>query len=160
MPSRTSTVYQSIAHCHDLCRRKNHTRVSVRTCLAVFVMFGLALSLWLIDIHNVIAEVQMTLLSTSKDPLEDRYVAAVSEILRLASVEDILYAYMVSSSLRWILMESSSLPAVCQTIIGDGIIIWRVYAFWSTGWEKFVLLIPITFLLGSICTFISQLYLC
>ncbi|KAI0764632.1 hypothetical protein C8Q74DRAFT_987175 [Fomes fomentarius] len=118
--------------------RKNHTRVSSRTCLAVFVMFGLALSLWMIDIHNVIAEVQMTLLSTSKDPLEERYVAAMSDILRLASVEDILYAYM--------------------TVIGDGIIIWRVYAFWSTGWEKFVLLIPITFLLGSISTSMMLTY--
>lgn len=58
-------------------------------------MYGLALALWMIDIHNVITEIQMTLLSTSTDSLDDIYFAAVSRILRLASVEDVLYAYMV-----------------------------------------------------------------
>ena len=58
-------------------------------------MYGLALALWMIDIHNVITEIQMTLLSTSTDSLDDIYFAAVSKVLRLLSVEDVLYAYMV-----------------------------------------------------------------
>ncbi len=61
-------------------------------------MFGMALSLWMIDIHNVIIEIQLTLLSTTADSLDDAYGVAVSQVLRLASVEDVLYAYMVGLS--------------------------------------------------------------
>ncbi|KAH9895616.1 hypothetical protein C8Q73DRAFT_444097 [Cubamyces lactineus] len=112
--------------------RKTRTRVSVCTCIVVFLMFGLALALWMIDIHNVVTEIQITLLDTSTAPLSDVYFSAVQKVLRLASVEDVVYSYL--------------------TILGDTIIIWRVYAFWSRGKEKLVLIIPIAFLLGSIAT--------
>ncbi|KAI0656068.1 hypothetical protein C8Q70DRAFT_389906 [Cubamyces menziesii] len=112
--------------------RKTRTRVSVYTCIIVFIMFGLALALWMIDIHNLVTVIQMTLLSTSAAPLSDVYNSAVRKTLRLASVEDVVYSYM--------------------TILGDTIIIWRVYAFWSHGREKLVLIIPIAFLFGSIST--------
>ncbi|KAI0656060.1 hypothetical protein C8Q70DRAFT_922311 [Cubamyces menziesii] len=112
--------------------RKTRTRVSVCTCFVVFLMFGLALALWMIDIHNVVTEIQITLLDTSTAPLSDVYFSAVQKILRLASVEDVVYSYL--------------------TILGDTIIIWRVYAFWSRGKERLVLIIPIAFLLGSIST--------
>lgn len=71
--------------------------MSAYTCLAVFIMYGLALSLWMIDIHNVITEIQTTLLTptASTDSLANAYSDAVSKILRLSSVEDVLYAYMV-----------------------------------------------------------------
>ena len=49
--------------------------------------------------------------------------------------------------------------AVPQTVIGDGIIIWRVFAFWSTGRERFVLFIPLAFLAGSFSTRIVSTYL-
>lgn len=58
-------------------------------------MYCLALSLWMIDIHNVITEMSMTLLSASSNSLADAYLAASSKILRLLSIEDLLYAYMV-----------------------------------------------------------------
>ncbi|RDX48515.1 hypothetical protein OH76DRAFT_1483874 [Lentinus brumalis] len=112
--------------------RKSRTTLSLCTCTAVFVMFGLALSLWMIDIHNVVIEIQLTLLSTTADSLDDAYGVAVSQVLRLASVEDVLYAYM--------------------TLVGDSIIIWRVYAFWSQGAERLILIVPIAFLLGSIAS--------
>ncbi|EPT05928.1 hypothetical protein FOMPIDRAFT_1026808 [Fomitopsis schrenkii] len=117
-------------------RRRSNTRISVYTCLAVFIMYGLALSLWMIDIHNVVTEIQTTLLSpvaASTGSLANAYSIAMSKILRLSSVEDVLYAYM--------------------TNIGDGIIIWRAYAFWSNGRERFILLIPLAFLAGSIYAF-------
>ncbi|KAI0668144.1 hypothetical protein C8Q78DRAFT_277617 [Trametes maxima] len=117
---------------------KHRTRASMCTTLAVFVMFGMALSLWMIDIHNVVSELEVTLLSTSADSLEDRYSAATSQVLFLASVEDIMYAYM--------------------TNIGDGIIIWRVYAFWSQPQERLVLIIPLAFLLGSLAMSMSITY--
>ncbi|KAI0754316.1 hypothetical protein C8Q80DRAFT_361161 [Daedaleopsis nitida] len=121
--------------------RKKRTKVSISTFTAVLVMFGLALSLWMIDIHNIVAEVQMTLLQepiAESESLSDVYFSAVKAVLRLASVEDVLYSYM--------------------TIVGDGIIIWRVYAFWSNGHEKLVLFIPIAFLLGSIATSMMLTY--
>lgn len=60
-------------------------------------MYGLALSLWMIDIHNVVTEIQTTLLApvASTGSLANAYSDAVSQILRLSSVEDVLYAYMV-----------------------------------------------------------------
>jgi hypothetical protein len=71
--------------------------VSLYTWLAVLSMFILALALWIIDIHNVVTELNMTILSSSIDSLDDRYSAAVTNILRLASIEDLLYSYMVGN---------------------------------------------------------------
>ncbi|EKM52543.1 uncharacterized protein PHACADRAFT_149279 [Phanerochaete carnosa HHB-10118-sp] len=79
-------------------------------------MFGMAVVLWIIDLQNLVIEVKMTLLATSDATLSDDYSSATSSILRLASIEDLLYSYM--------------------TIIGDIIIIWRVHAFWSNGRER------------------------
>lgn len=59
-------------------------------------MYILALALWIIDIRNTVTEPRLTLLSTSTDSLADRYSAAISNVLRLAAVEDLLYNYMVS----------------------------------------------------------------
>ena len=61
-------------------------------------MFGLALSLWIIDIHHGILVVQGMILSDHTNPLQDVYMATKSKILRLATVEDALYAYMVFRS--------------------------------------------------------------
>ncbi|KAI0323939.1 hypothetical protein GY45DRAFT_498714 [Cubamyces sp. BRFM 1775] len=112
--------------------KETRTRVSVCTCIVVFLMFGLDLALWMIDIRNVVIAIQMTLLSTSAAPLSDIWFVAEKEILRLASVEDVVYSYL--------------------TILGDTIIIWRVYAFWSRGQERLALIIPVAFLLGSLST--------
>lgn len=60
-------------------------------------MFGFALVLWMIDIHNLVTVIKMTLLSTSMAPLSDVYDGAVRKTLRLASVEDVVYSYMVSN---------------------------------------------------------------
>lgn len=58
-------------------------------------MYILALSLWIIDVRNIIAEINLTLLSTSTDSLDDIYSVAVSDVLRLTSYETFLYAYLV-----------------------------------------------------------------
>lgn len=62
-------------------------------------MYTLALALWIIDIRNTVTEPRLTLLSTSTEALGDRYSAAISNILRLAAVEDLLYNYMVGRQL-------------------------------------------------------------
>ena len=58
-------------------------------------MFGLAFALWIIDIHMVVSEVQITFLSNSTEPLAALYSAARSHNVRFSAVENILYAYMV-----------------------------------------------------------------
>ncbi|KAI0713421.1 hypothetical protein C8Q76DRAFT_731352 [Earliella scabrosa] len=120
-------------HCSPS-RGKRGTMVSILTCASVFVMYAIALVLWIIDIHNVVVEIRMMLIraSTSTDSLGDVYSTTVFKVLSLTSLENVLYAYMSN--------------------IGDGIIVWRVYAFWSIGREKLVLLIPIACLLGSIAS--------
>ena len=71
--------------------------VSILTCASVFVMYAIALVLWIIDIHNVVVEIRMMLIraSTSTDSLEDVYSTTVSKVLSLTSLENVLYAYMV-----------------------------------------------------------------
>ncbi|OSC99615.1 hypothetical protein PYCCODRAFT_1470113 [Trametes coccinea BRFM310] len=115
-----------------LLSRMHRTKVSLFMCTVIIVMFCFALSLWMIDIHTVVLEVQATLLSDSAAPISDIYASAIRQILQLASVEDVLYAYM--------------------TVLGDILIIWRVYAFWSRGPGRVVLIVPFAFLLGSIST--------
>ncbi|KAI0766689.1 hypothetical protein BD413DRAFT_150254 [Trametes elegans] len=115
-----------------LVRRRSYTRNSVFlcTCCGIHAMFILVLSLWIIDIHNVVSEIQNTMLPPlSGSSLADAYAATRSASLRLAAVEDALYAYMSN--------------------IGDGFIIWRVYALWSAGRERYVFLVPLTFLVCS-----------
>ena len=76
-------------------RRKTRTRVSLYTCIAVFLMFSMALAIWMLDIYKFIVKVKMTLLLTSDNSLSDDYAAALSFISRLTSVGTSLYSYMV-----------------------------------------------------------------
>jgi len=92
------------------------------TLAVVLVMYLIDFSLWIMDVRNVISELNLTLISNSTDTLDVRYAAAGNSILRISLVEDVLYSYM--------------------TILGDAIVIWRCYAFWSTGNERFVLILP------------------
>lgn len=80
---------------HIVHSRKKGTQVALYTWLAIAAMYILALALWLIDVRNVVAELNLTLLSTSTDTLDDIYFAALSDILQLASYQTFLYAYMV-----------------------------------------------------------------
>ncbi len=94
------------------------TRASRWLCATVFVMFGLALALWMIDIHMVISEVQMTFFSdSSESSLASLYSAARSHNVRLVAVEDVLYAFMVVPSF----VPSRSCPCShCDLRLTDG----------------------------------------
>jgi len=90
-------------------------------------MFLLDTATCIIDVNNAIREITLTLTSTSPLSLADRY--------ELASnlpwpVESALYSYMSN--------------------LGDVIIIWRAYVFWREPNERWVILIPLACLLGSI----------
>jgi hypothetical protein len=61
--------------------------------LALYIM---RLTLWIIDIYNVVNVLNVTLLSSySSDSLAERYARTSQTQLRLGLVEDVLYAYMV-----------------------------------------------------------------
>ena len=132
-----------------LWRKRNRTMISRCIPVIVAVMFLLAVASWSIDIHNAITEVRIPLLSYPADAWVDRYSAARNDILRWVSIEDVLYSYMVSwAPAEWSCVWCSTYP---QTILGDSIIIWRVYVFWSDGNQRLVVLIPCSFLVGSVC---------
>ena len=78
-----------------ICSKKRGGKIALYTWLAVIVMYILGVILWVIDVRNVVAEVKLTLLSNSTDTLDDIYSAAVENILRAASYQTYLYAYMV-----------------------------------------------------------------
>ena len=77
-------------------RRTHRTKISLCTSFAMGALYILAISLWIIDVRNVITEVRLTLLSNSGDSLDDLYGVALTSVLRLVSVQDVLYAFMVS----------------------------------------------------------------
>ena len=60
-------------------------------------MFALCTALMVIDIHHVIRELQITLLSDSDDPIEAKYEAAIAANAKLVSVEPLLYVFLVRS---------------------------------------------------------------
>ncbi|KAI0668141.1 hypothetical protein C8Q78DRAFT_1048579, partial [Trametes maxima] len=117
---------------------KRRSTASICTTLAVFVMFGMALALWMIDIHGVISEMDATLRPGPAASLQDAYDAHSSHSHLLAAVEDILYAYL--------------------TNIGDAIIIWRAFALWAQSPARLVLCVPLLFFLGSVAMSISITY--
>ncbi|KAI0310838.1 hypothetical protein OF83DRAFT_1069892 [Amylostereum chailletii] len=110
--------------------RKGRTNVSLMTFVAVITMFLLDTGLWIIDLHNFIAEISITLISSSDDSLADKYDSVDSATLPLISASNPMYAYM--------------------SLIGDAIVIWRVTVFWSNGKERWVLVAPLALLLASI----------
>ena len=75
--------------------RSPRTKISLAICAAVLVMFVLSVVLWIIDIHNTVTQIKLTLLSSPADTWVDRSSAATNDILRWASIEDVLYSYMV-----------------------------------------------------------------
>ncbi|KAI0643438.1 hypothetical protein C8Q79DRAFT_1012718 [Trametes meyenii] len=111
---------------------KRRAKVSYWTLGAVLLMFFMAFTLWIIDIHNVVLEVQTILLRNPTESLEDRYTRAVDELRPMAYAIDILYAFL--------------------TNVGDSVIVWRVYVFWSMSRMKAIVLLPLACLLGSITT--------
>ncbi|KAI0668146.1 hypothetical protein C8Q78DRAFT_1081542 [Trametes maxima] len=104
----------------------------------VLVMFAITLAMWILDIRSLVLNVQLVLPHDSSVNRDGFYSATTSSIRRLANIQDILYAYL--------------------TNVGDGIIIWRVRAFWSTGRETWIILLPMACLLGSIVMSILVTY--
>ncbi|KAI0643434.1 hypothetical protein C8Q79DRAFT_179662 [Trametes meyenii] len=117
------------ATCHLLLRERR-TRISCSLSVIVLAMFAITLAMWILDIRSLVLNIQLALPPGSAVNRDGIHSATMSGIRRLANIQDILYAYL--------------------TNVGDGIIIWRVRAFWSTGRETWIILLPMACLLGSI----------
>ena len=61
-------------------------------------MWIFAMALLVIDVRDIIAEINFTLLSQSAGTLDDHYQSAISKLVRPGAAEAILYAYMVRAT--------------------------------------------------------------
>lgn len=118
--------------------RKGLTRVPLITLIALLVMFGMALVMWGFDITNFVHEVQITLIRDPEAPLDAKYGVALKEVFHLAAVLNALYSYM--------------------SILGDAIVVWRVYALWGRTTRRWVVLLPLGLLFGSFLVSIVLTY--
>ncbi|KAG6865315.1 hypothetical protein C0991_003619 [Blastosporella zonata] len=90
----------------------------------------MALVMWGFDITNFVREVQTTLIRDPDLPMGVKYATALQNTFSLVAPLDLLYAYM--------------------SILGDGIVIWRVYGLWRQSKRAWVIIFPLALLLGSL----------
>ncbi|KAJ7482671.1 hypothetical protein FB451DRAFT_1235831 [Mycena latifolia] len=108
---------------------KNRQRQRMPT-MAILTMFVMAIVLWTLDLVNFIMEAKITLIENSEDLIDTKVNKAHEFIFGLEAVQDLLYAYM--------------------TLLGDAVIvdrIWKLQAFSGSLW---VLFVPCAFLFGSL----------
>ncbi|KAJ6477584.1 hypothetical protein C8R45DRAFT_363062 [Mycena sanguinolenta] len=79
-------------------------------------MFAIAIVLWTLDLANFIMEAKITLIESSGDAIGAKYHEALAFVFRLEAVEDILYAYMVRTSL---LMFDSGLSTAFRRLYSE-----------------------------------------
>ncbi|VDB86988.1 unnamed protein product [Peniophora sp. CBMAI 1063] len=108
-----------------LLKKKARSKFSVAIFGVIVTMLMLDTATCIIDVNNAIREITFTLTSTSADSLADRY----DNLVLPWPVENALYAFMMN--------------------LGDVVIIWRTYVFWSQPRERWVMLVPMALLLGS-----------
>lgn len=76
-------------------RDKRKSKIALATLGIVLTMYLMDLSLWMIDVRNIVTDLRLTFITSSSESLADRYAEAQDTILRLEIVEDVLYSYMV-----------------------------------------------------------------
>lgn len=143
-------VYRFMIDSHKDRRRNIPSLVMLMLVLLIYVM---DIVLWIIDVRNVVAELNTTLVDTHPDTLDERYTKSTDSVLKLSQVVDAIYAFMVCQ--RYACSYCRLLNNILQTILGDAIVLWRVYAFWSTGRERWFMLIPCTTWLVSVSEYTS-----
>ncbi|ESK88283.1 hypothetical protein Moror_14862 [Moniliophthora roreri MCA 2997] len=106
-------------------------RVPIVTLAVVAMMYLICLILWITDLVDIVAEIRITLVKDPDVDLDVKYGRAVDFITHRLAAEDLLYGYL--------------------TCLGDGVIIWRVYAFWASSYNwKVIIALPVALLLASI----------
>ncbi|KAG6829233.1 hypothetical protein H0H92_005235 [Tricholoma furcatifolium] len=100
-----------IKTCCMLGRKASQSRVSFVTLIVILLMYSMALTMWSFDVTNFIHQVQIPLLRNPDAPLADKYAESQQSLFHLLAPLDLLYAY--------------------EAILGDGIVVWRVYVLWG-----------------------------
>ncbi|KAG6908778.1 hypothetical protein DXG01_003307 [Tephrocybe rancida] len=104
-------------------------------------MFLIATALLGIDLANYVTVVTSSFIHNPEVPLDTRYGNASDITFNRVVVIDALYGYMLQ-----------------QTVLGDAIVIWRVYAFWGQGKRRWAMFLLCAMLLGSAITTILLTY--
>ncbi|EEB96832.1 hypothetical protein MPER_03961, partial [Moniliophthora perniciosa FA553] len=97
-------------------------KVPIVTLAVVAIMYLICLTLWIIDLVLIVAEIRITLVKDPEVDLDVKYNRALDFMTHRIAAEDLLYSY---------------LEHYTKTFLGDGVIVWRVYAFWASGnWKN------------------------
>ncbi|ESK83228.1 hypothetical protein Moror_3266 [Moniliophthora roreri MCA 2997] len=111
-------------------KRQSARKVPIVTMTVVAIMYLLCLTLSIIDLVLLVAETRITLVKDPEDDLNVKYERARGFMAPRVAAEDLIYSYM--------------------TVLGDGVIVWRVYAFWAlSNWRIAAMIAPIALLLTS-----------
>ncbi|VDC03906.1 unnamed protein product [Peniophora sp. CBMAI 1063] len=106
---------------------KSRTRTSIAIFVIILLMLMLDTAICIIDVHNAIVTITATLYpASSSESLTDRY-------------DSLNLPWMVENALTGFMAN-----------LGDVIIIWRTWAFYKGPRERWLLLIPISLLIGSL----------
>ncbi|KZV70601.1 hypothetical protein PENSPDRAFT_752404 [Peniophora sp. CONT] len=111
-----------------LLNSKSRTKMSIVIFAIILSMLMLDTAICIIDVHNAIRTITSTLYPTSSgsESLTDRY-------------DNLTLPWMVENALTGFMAN-----------LGDIIIIWRTWVFYRGPCERWVLLIPISLLVGSL----------
>ncbi|KAG6871207.1 hypothetical protein C0992_011504, partial [Termitomyces sp. T32_za158] len=93
-------------------------------------MFLVATTLLSIDLANYVTVINVSFIHRPDLSIIERYEDASGVTFKRAVVTDALYGYM--------------------TILGDVIVVWRVYAFWGSGKRRWALVLLGAMLMGSL----------
>ncbi|KAJ7600528.1 hypothetical protein C8J56DRAFT_1019670 [Mycena floridula] len=111
-------------------KKRRYFKVSVITLCAILTMYSIAIVLWSLDFTNFIVEARIMLIEAEPNvDLAERLAAADAFVLRLAATIDALYGYL--------------------SVIGDAIIIYRIFMLWGHSNHRWVLIAPCALLVGS-----------
>jgi hypothetical protein len=118
--------------------------------MTILTMFVMAIVLWTLDLANFIMEAKITLIENSDDPIDAKLHKALAFVFHLEGVQNLLYAYMVSALLMFDSPVCELLSV--QTLLGDAIIIHRVWKLQAFSGRAWALLVPCAILFGSLGT--------
>ncbi|KAG6850387.1 hypothetical protein H0H93_013942 [Arthromyces matolae] len=110
--------------------RKGLTKTSLITLNVLLVIYALALTVSGLDITKFVHEAHYTLLYNPDLSVTEKYQVATQMVFRLSAPADLLY--------------------IIEALLGDGIIIWRVWVLWGNSRRWWVILIPAALFVGSI----------
>ncbi|KAJ7336780.1 hypothetical protein DFH08DRAFT_705880 [Mycena albidolilacea] len=99
--------------------------------MAIFIMFVMAIVLWTLDLVNFIMETKITLIGNSEDDIDVKLNNALIFTHLLEAAQNVLYAYM--------------------TLLGDAIIIYRVWKLQAFSGNPWVLFLPFASIMLTNC---------